>query len=31
VARLGGDLYAYAEKWLTRLEARLDDDDPTTD
>jgi len=26
VARLGGDLYAYAERWLTQLEERLDDD-----
>jgi PadR family transcriptional regulator, regulatory protein AphA len=29
VARLGADMYAYAEKWLARLEAQLDEDRST--
>jgi len=28
VAQLGADTYAYAEEWLARLEARLDDERP---
>jgi DNA-binding PadR family transcriptional regulator len=28
VARLGADTYAYAERWLARLEAELDDERP---
>jgi DNA-binding PadR family transcriptional regulator len=31
VARLGADMYAYAERWLARLEAQLDEDRPTKD
>ena len=29
VARLGADTYAYAERWLARLEGRLDGERPT--
>jgi DNA-binding PadR family transcriptional regulator len=29
VARLGADTYAYAEKWLARLEAQLDNEPPS--